>query len=126
MVEIELLATMSSARIDVYQGTELKTGDRLPTFQGQLLDRDGNPYDLTGKTPEFHMHDADGNDIVTGGTMNVLSEADGEVEYEWQAGDTDLAEEHDVEVVVVDDATGKERTFPASGYVTVDINEDLQ
>jgi len=126
MAQIELLSTMTDARIDVYQGTTLKTGDTLPTFQGQLLDENGDSYDLTGMTPEFYMHDSDDNSVVAGTSMNVLDTTNGEVEYEWDATDTSDAGIYNVEVVAVDDATGGERTFPADGFVSVDINEDLQ
>ena len=126
MAQIELLPTMTDARINVHQGTTLKTGDTLPTFQGQLLDENGDPYDVTGMTPEFYMHDSDDNSVVSGASMNVLDETNGEVEYEWDSTDTSTAGLYNVEVVAVDDTTGSERTFPADGFVSVNINEDLQ
>ena len=128
MADIELTTSMTSATVDVEQGTRLKAGDTLPAFTAQLLDN-GDPYDLTGKTPELHMNE-EGSDLsakkIDGATMTVTDAANGMVEYEWSSTETDTEGDFNLEIVVTDDATNATRTFPTDGFVNVRVFEDLQ
>ena len=128
MADIELTTSMTSATIDVEQGTRLKAGDTLPALTAQLLDN-GDPYDLTGKTPELHMNE-EGSDLsskkIDGATMTVTDAANGMVEYEWSSTETDTEGDFNLEIVVTDDATNATRTFPIDGFVNVRVFEDLQ
>ena len=128
MADIELTTSMTSATIDVEQGTRLKAGDTLPAFTAQLLDN-GDPYDLTGKTPKLHMNE-EGSDLsakkIDGATMTVTDAANGMVEYEWSSTETDTEGDFNLEIVVTDDATNATRTFPTNGFVNVRVFEDLQ
>jgi len=128
MAQIEFTTTMTQATVDVEQGTTLKAGDTLPVFEAQLL-HNGDPYDLTGKTPELHMNE-EGSDLsskqIDGVAMTVVDEVDGQVKYEWSSAETDAEGNYDLEIVVVDDSTSQERTFPTDGFVGVRIYEDLQ
>jgi hypothetical protein len=128
MAAIEFTTNMIEATIDVEQGTKLKAGDTLPVFKAQLLDN-GDPYDLTDKTPELHMNE-EGTDIssktIDGVAMTVVDETAGEVEYQWDSSETETEGDYNLEVVVVDDTSSNERTFPTDGFVNVRIYEDLQ
>lgn len=71
-------------------------GDTLSTFAVRLQ-RDGVPTDLTGKVVKFGMYDSDGNTVVAfpaGTTSNVTVSGPltGDVEYDFQAGDVDMAD----------------------------------
>jgi len=76
---------------------KIKQGDRRPYLKGQLvtLDEDGEvegPQDLTGATVVFTMKNPKtGVVIIEEGPTTVLDIANGNVQYEWQEGDTDLA-----------------------------------
>lgn len=128
MAEIEFTATMTEAEVDVEQGTALKAGDTLPVFRAQLLDN-GSAYDLTGKTPQLHMNE-EGTDLssktIDGADMTVVGAENGEVEYQWSSSETEQEGDYNIEIVVVDDSTSGERTFPTNGFVNARIYDDLQ
>lgn len=128
MVEIEITGIMTEAEIEVEQGTALKAGDTLPVFKAQLLDN-GEPYDLTDKTAELHMNE-EGTDTssktVDGEQMTVNDATSGQVEYQWSSTETETQGDYNLEVVVIDDTSSNERTFPTNGFINVRIYDDLQ
>ena len=62
---------------------------------------------------------------VNGGAMGVVGNAaNGRVKYSWSASDTDTAGTYEAEVQVTF-SNGAIRTFPPSGYVLIQIKDDI-
>ena len=109
----------------------LKRGDTSPALIATLKDRDGQPVNLTSATVLFVMRATDsisGSTPRIQGAMQVATDQvanRGQVTYQWSAGDTDLPGSFAGEFVVTW-PTGREQTFPTTGFVTVQINDDLE
>jgi hypothetical protein len=106
---------------------QIKRGDRLPVLAATLSDQSG-AYNLTGATVAMSLYrrptDPKGTGVlVFTKAAAVTDAAAGEVEYQWAAGDTDIAGSYYAEFIVT--VSGKELTFPSSGFVPVTINPDL-
>lgn len=99
----------------------LGTGDLLPIITATLLDRDGDPVNLTEATVTFRMRNhGNGHIAVAGAAAEVVGDAtDGNVRYVWQAGDTDQPGEYRAEWIVTIDS--KQQTVPNDGWVPVVI-----
>lgn len=102
----------------------LKRNDRSPGIEGQLLDSNGKPLPLTGKTVTFRMKPiAGGAYKVSGGLVTVLDALRAVVRYVFAAGETDTLGDFNAEFVVMD--AGLPQTVPSSGYVLVRIEPSL-
>lgn len=97
------------------------TGDLLPIITATLLDRNGDPVDLTGASVTFRMRDhASGYTAVNDAVAMIDGDpTDGQVSYVWVAGDTDRHGEYLAEWIVTIDS--KQQTVPNDGWVTVVI-----
>lgn len=121
----------------------MKRGDLLPSIRAQLGTRPGGPgtslvpTDLTGMTScRFVMQQVEvvapavaktvlgAARVVTGVQRDgaTLTAADGWVEYEWTAGDTDVVGDYEAEWETL--WGGKPQTFPQETVHTVRINPD--
>lgn len=100
----------------------IKKGDRLPSITAYLTDEDG-VFDLTGATVAFKMQLVPGGGGVVTGAATVVSTALGQVRYDWGAADTTTVGVYSAEWVVT--IAGKERTFPADGFFTVEVEQDV-
>lgn len=110
-----------SSEIDVY----MKQNDTHPPYTVSLQDDDGNAIDLSNiNEATFHLRDKDTGKVVVEDTMNVVSAADGELEYPWSAGDLDEAGMYEAEVEV-EYGTGKEETFPNTDNHIIKVTEDI-
>lgn len=107
---------------------EIKRGDRRPYFRVLLTQTDpGNPLntvpvDLTSAAGVKFLLKQTSTLKVTAPAVFV-DQAAGIVEYRWAAGDTDTPGTYNAEFEV--DWGGEPQTFPASGYFTCIINDDL-
>ena len=99
-----------------------KTGDTGPTNVTTLLDRDGNPADLTGATVKFLMRR--GAAVKINAFAEIVDPAAGTVRYHRTGGDTDTVGVYQAEYEVVF-SSGDRQTFPEGGYLTVVINDDI-
>lgn len=96
-------------------GFTIKRNDRLPFLQATLIDRDGDPADLTdADTIRFLMRAiGDATLKVDSNAVTVLGDPVlGVVEYQWATDDTDTAEEYEAEFEVVYTGDGRKQTFP--------------
>lgn len=94
----------------------VKEGSTSPSITATLTDPDNAPVDLTGATITFRMV---GPDIVTGTASIDGAPADGNVVYDWAAGDLDTWGGYALEWVVVQG--GNTDIFPGAGYNYVDV-----
>jgi len=99
----------------------LGTGDLLPIITATLLDREGDPVNLTGATVTFRMRNhGNGHTAVANGAAEVVGDAtDGNVRYVWQEGDTDRHGEYRAEWIVTVDS--RPQTVPNADWVDVVI-----
>lgn len=101
-----------------------KRGDTEPLRL--TLTRKGRPQDLTNATAVFNMRPVieDVGTTIERGAVTVVAVTKGEVEYHWQAGETDGCGAHraEVEVTWLDGTT---KTFPDNGHIDLVIDDDL-
>lgn len=107
----------------------IKRNDTSPSLEVQLLDADKNPVNLTNATAVFNMGTRDGETLVDGEDVTIVTAASGIVRYDWQEGDTSQAGTHNGEVEVTFFG-GKVETFPKSkspnrNFIQVIIPEDI-
>ncbi len=109
------------AAVDFYT----KAGDTLPVLLTTLLDSTGSAIDLTDAVSVAFKMAADGADTLTvDSSANIVGPPTaGEVQYAWQAGDTDVAGSYNGAFVVTY-ATG-EQTFPSAGFISILIQPNL-
>ena len=111
----------------------IKKNDRDPPYRGRLL-AGGLPVDFTGKTVRFLMKNHATGVAKVAAPAHVMTEEErvavgipageeGWVEYAWGATDTDTAGTYRAEWEVT--AAGKTRTFPARGYLFIEVVDDL-
>lgn len=105
----------------------IKRNDLLPPLIANLQNPDGSPFNLTapGMTIRFGMkppRESAAPKVAASG--RIVNAAAGQVAYDWQLGDTDTTETYLGEFEVTDN-TGKRRTFPASGFMSVNVVEDI-
>jgi len=89
-----------------------------------LKDRNG-AIDLNG-TQQVRLvaSDREGNNVLTE-NVTVVNASGGEVEYKWEPGD--FIENSGVYRIEfeIQDSTGEVETVPNDGYITVEIEEEL-
>ena len=100
----------------------LKQGMTDP-LQLTLKDKNGNTVNVTGSTLTFNMQEADGTQKIAAGSVDITGPAIGEVEYAWQAGETDAVGEFEAEVHEVTSG-GKVVVYPQEEYLLVVVLED--
>ena len=92
----------------------LKTGDTQP-LRAQLVYSSTNlPIDLTGATVLLYVEG-----IVAGGACTLVDEDQGQVQYAWGAGETDVAGDYDAEFKVT--IAGVHQRIPSKGTLRVSI-----
>lgn len=104
----------------------VKRGDTLPVIGLDVLNSDGDPYDLTGAEAVFYMFaddvartakvDGEEATVTTPGTL-------GQLQYAFQANDTDTAGDYLAQFEV--SQNGYTITFPTQGFMVIKIEEDL-
>lgn len=101
----------------------LKQNDTQPALRAQLKDGDDVPIVLTGATIRFHMRTISGT-VKVDAAATIITAANGIVQYNWQAADTNTIGTYQAEFEVTYQDTTIE-TFPNSGYIRVEITDDI-
>lgn len=103
----------------------IKRNDTRPYFQVELIDGYGQEVSLAaGDTVRFTMTDSSDNRVKVERQLAVFVVGTGNVEYQWQVGDTDTVGFFDAEWEVTY-ADGTVETFPAGHFDAVEIVGDL-
>lgn len=104
----------------------IKRNDRRPVLEAELLYSDTEePVDLTGATLKFFMQSiATGSTVVSGVASLVGSATLGMVRYSWGSGTTATSGAYRGEFQA-DYGGGITITGPNSGYITINIIDDL-
>lgn len=104
---------------------EIKSGDTGPALIATLHDENHEPVNLNGATVTMRMRSVNGGPLVIDSPATIVgSPLDGNVSYQWQAGDTDEVGNYEVEWDVLY-LSGQSQTFPTEGYTTVTIIPSL-
>lgn len=101
----------------------IKQGDTLPALTATLTDSRGlSPFveddgttPLTGYSVRCHIVHARTGSVLVDEDADVDDEEDGDVSYQWQAGDTATAGTYHAEWSVLY-ASGDTLTFPNNGF----------
>jgi len=101
----------------------IKRNDTSPSIQRTLRDSAGDAIDLTGATVRFKMSTIRGVSKVDA-VASIEDAANGLVQYDWQAADTDTAGLFYCEWEATY-ADSNVETFPNEGFNTVKIDPDL-
>ena len=115
-------------RVNVTDGSRLKTGDTENDLLVELVKNNGVPKVLSGYEVTFQMREAGGDTLVvdddTSGNVTIEESDLGQVSYDWQPGDTGTSGTYECEFTI-DDNNGSILTFPNQGFFTVQIEEGL-
>jgi hypothetical protein len=96
----------------------IKRGDTSPALKIAVPDT----YDLTGAVVSFQMRPRRG--LISIDRAAVVESAT-VVRYDWQSGDTDIAGAYEAEFrVTFADLTIE--TFPNTGFITIQISDDVR
>lgn len=112
----------------------IKQGNTRPTYVVNLLEKIGTPDE--GPIPDlgaansitFLMRKESAEpteEPIASGVASLLDEPTAEVEYVWQAGDTDIADTYRVEFEI-EWLPGAVETVPNDGYFSVVIKDNLR
>ena len=101
----------------------IKSGDRLPSFQTVLVDPNGDPVDLTGGAVQFQMRRICSAALTVDAVATITDAVNGVVQYDWAAADTATAGVYRAEWVFTNG--GLSETYPNEGFDTVQIEGDL-
>jgi hypothetical protein len=102
--------------------TIVKKNDSYDTITYQLENEDNSPIDLTGATVNFVMGKK--NKLITNAAATITSATSGIVSYQLTQMDTLVSGTFLAEFVVTF-ASGTKKTYPSNGYITVDIEQNL-
>ena len=106
--------------IDFY----IKQNDTSPAIAATLQDDAGNAIDLTGASVNFHMIEQDSATVKVDAAATIVSEANGQVKYNWIAADTDTVGVFNAEWEVTYADTTIE-TFPNNEHLKINIVDDI-
>jgi parallel beta-helix repeat protein len=102
--------------------TIIKKNDTYDVIEYQLENEDGTIADLTGASVNFVMGKK--NKLITNSSANITSAINGIVQYQLTEIDT-LVSGTFLGEFVVTFSNGKVKTYPSNGYITVDIEQNL-
>ena len=102
----------------------IKENDTSPALTATLQDDDGAAVDITGASVRFHMVKLNETATKIDAAADIVSEALGQVKYQWLTADTDTAGIYrgEWEVTYSD---GTIETFPNDDMMEINIYEDL-
>lgn len=99
----------------------LKQLDTAPVLEYTCLDENKAVIVLTGATVTFYMQDENGIAVITDAVVTITDAANGVVEYQWVAADSDVSGYFFAEFVITF-GDGTIRTSPDPGWITVVIS----
>jgi len=102
----------------------IKQNDTSPAILATLKDGAGTLIELSGSTVRFHMRriGAATNTVDAAATIHNVDA--GQVSYAWSAADTATTGIFQAEFEVTN-TDGSIETFPNSGYISVEITDDI-
>jgi len=103
----------------------LKQDDTAPVLQYTVLDENKVAIDLTGATVTFYMQDLNGITIINAGSVTITDAANGVVEYQFLAADSDVSGHFHGEFVITFSG-GTIRTSPDPGIITIVISPSIR
>ena len=103
-----------------------KENDTSPPLEVILRDGFGSPVDLTGAGVALNTRLRPGGAVkINGGVMGAVGSATrGRQKYSPTASDNDTPGVYEAEIQVTF-SNGKIRTFPSSGYFTIEVVDDI-
>jgi hypothetical protein len=101
---------------------QLKRNDDKQSLVYVLQNEDGTTPNLVGSSVQFVMGKK--NKLIINSPAIITSETDGIVTYDFKKEDTLIDGNYMAEFVVTF-ATGEQQTFPNRGYITVNIEQNL-
>lgn len=102
----------------------IKENDTTPSIRATLQNGSGDPVDLLDATVRFHMRAIGSTTATIDANATVMNASGGIVQYNWQAGDTADVGSYQAEFEV-SYSNGTVETFPSSGYIRVEITDDI-
>lgn len=102
----------------------IKRGDTRHAIKAILKDASGAPVDLSGCSVDFHMAPL-GRPAVINRAVHIQDAAKGEVWVVWSPRETDISGVYRAEFKVVY-PDGRKETFPSTGYININIANDLR
>ena len=93
-------------------------------FAATLKDENGQIVEVTGASAKFHVAKLNSSSVITDASATVTNGSAGTVEYAWSASDTDSIGTFRVEFEVTF-PTGLVETYPNSGYISIQITDDI-
>lgn len=104
---------------------KMKRNDRKPYVNAVLKDSSSSAVDLTSASGvSFIMKKEGESSTKINASATITDASNGEVQYQWAAGDTDTAGTYLAEFEV-DWGSGIYQTFPSDDSFVIDIFEDL-
>jgi hypothetical protein len=101
---------------------QLKRNDTKDTISYTMTYADGTPVNLTGATVRFVM--GKGKTLIANSAATIISASAGKVEYTLKESDTLVAGNYNAEFEVTF-STGKVKTFPSDGYISIKIQPNV-
>lgn len=102
----------------------IKQGDNFPHVRAQISQEDMSQVSLGSATVRFLMTSQNGVRQVEG-TADIIDDANGIVEYQWQDGNTDIHGNYKAEFEITY-GDGRKTTVPADKYIIVSITKQAE
>lgn len=102
----------------------LKRNDTRPIIDYTLRDQSGAPVDLTGCSVFFIMAKYRNREVLVNKEASIVDSSQGQVSYMFASEDTEQIGIMVAEFKVLF-PDGSTETFPSSGYILINIEEDL-
>lgn len=102
----------------------IKENDTVPSIRATLQNGSGNSVDLINATVRFHMRAIGSTTAIVDASAAIINDAGGIVQYNWDAADTAEVGSFQAEFEVTY-PDGTIETFPSSGYIRVEITDDI-
>lgn len=102
----------------------IKQNDTVPSIRAILENGSGNAVDLIDTTVRFHMRAIGSTSVSVDADASVVNANTGIVQYDWDAADTASIGSFQAEFEVTY-SDGTIETFPNSGYIRVEITDDI-
>ena len=101
----------------------LKQNDDAPAIEALLSYDDGSvPSSMSSVVCKIRL--SSGGSLVTGGTDSIMDAGTARVRHDWSDGGIAAPGTYNVEWEVTFTG-GRKTTFPAQGYMTLEITDDL-